>query len=50
MTCMFQIVYFTCISGKTEEDGEQVKQKIQKLESMHNLILCFLNILYFVKV
>ena len=53
MNFAFKIVSFFCISGKTEENDEQVievKQKIIKLESMRNEILWFLKILYFVNV
>ena len=53
MNFAFKIVSFSCISGKTEENDEQVievKQKIIKLESMRNEILWFLKILYFVNV
>ena len=40
----FKTVSFSCISGKVEENDEQVievKQKMIKLESMPNLIVCF---------
>ena len=53
MNFAFKIVSFFCISGKTEENDEQVievKQKIIKLESMPNVILYFLKILNFVNV
>ena len=45
MNFAFKIVSFFCISGKTEEIDEQVievKQNIIKLESMPNVILCFI--------
>ena len=53
MNFAFKIVSFSCISGKTEENDEQVievKQKMIKLESMPNVILCVLKILCFVNV
>ena len=42
MNFAFKIVSFFCISGKTEENDEQVIEVKQKLESMPNEILCFL--------
>ena len=48
-----KISFFSCISEKTEENNEQVTEVIQnmiKLESMPNVILCFLKILFFANV
>ena len=52
MNFAFKIVSFFCISGKTEEIDEQVievKQNIIKLESMPNVILCFIKDFIFCK-
>ena len=53
MNYAFKNFFFSCISEKTEENNEQVievKQRMINLESMRNVILWFLKILYFVKV
>ena len=51
MNYAFRMVSFSCISEKTEENDDQVigvKEKMIKLESMPNVILFLLKILYFV--
>ena len=53
MNYAFKIVSFSCISGKTEENDEQVievKLKMIKIESMPNKILFILKILCFVNI
>ena len=44
MNYMFKTVSFSCISGMTKENDEQVievKQKMKKLERMPHVILFF---------
>ena len=50
MNYTFKIVSFSCISGKTEENDEQVKQRMIEPESMFVVVLWFLKILYFLNV
>ena len=41
MKILLKAASFSCISGHREEKDEQVKQKMQKLESIANLIMWF---------